>query len=122
MKMCYEAIGSSGGSYIELDSIAAAVKYTRRDVHADWVLADSIMGDGVHMTGKYGRPPSPDHRRFGRLLFALAEKWLHDGSIRHHPLKIQDGGLVNIPKAIDDLKLGNLHAEKLCFAIGLEAY
>jgi aspyridone synthetase trans-acting enoyl reductase len=120
MKMCYEAIGSSGGRYIALETIATTVKYTRRDVRADWFLADAIMGDGVPMAGTYGRPPSPEHRQFGKRLFALAENWLRDGSIRHHPLKIQDGGLVNIPKAIDDLKLGNLHAKKL--VLPLEAH
>ncbi|KAI1173368.1 GroES-like protein [Nemania sp. FL0916] len=113
MKMCYEAIGSSGGSYIALETIATTVKYTRRDVHADWFLADAIMGDGVNMAGTYGRPPSPEHRQFGKHLFALAEIWLRDGRVRHHPLEIQDGGLANIPKALDDMKLGKVHAKKL---------
>ncbi|KAI0468876.1 GroES-like protein [Xylaria cf. heliscus] len=113
MKTCYEAIGSSGGSYIALETIATTVKYTRRDVRADWFLADAIMGDGVHMTGTYGRPPSPEHRQFGKQLFALVEIWLREGRIRHHPLEIQDGGLANIPNVMDDMKLGKVHAKKL---------
>ncbi|KAJ5919848.1 alcohol dehydrogenase GroES-like domain-containing protein [Penicillium verhagenii] len=113
MKMCYGAIGSPGGSYIALETIATTVKYTRRDVRADWFLADAIMGDGVNMKGTYGRPSSPEHRQFGKQFFALAEIWLRGGSIRHHPLEIQDGGLANIPKAIDEMKLGKVHAKKL---------
>ncbi|MCJ1287779.1 hypothetical protein MMC26_007131 [Xylographa opegraphella] len=113
MKMCYEAIGSSGGSYIALETIATTVKYTRRDVRADWFLASAIMGDGSHMTGTYGRPPSPEHRQFGKQLFALAENWLHDGSIRHHPLEIQDGGFANMHVAMDDMKRGKVHAKKV---------
>ena len=112
MKMCYEAIGSSG-NYIALETIATTVKYTRRDVRADWFLADAIMGDGVHMTGTYGRPPLPEYRQFGKQLSALAEDWLLDGSIRHHPLEIQDGGLASIPSALNDMKLGKVHAKKL---------
>lgn len=113
MKMCYEAIGSSGGSYIALETIATTVKYTRRDVYADWFLADAIMGDGVYLAGTYGRPPSPEHRQFGKRLFALAEIWLREGRIRHHPLEIQQGGLASIPKVMHDMKLGRVHAKKL---------
>lgn len=113
MKMCYGAIGSSGGSYIALETIATTVKYMRRDVRADWFLADAIMGDGVHMAGTYGRPPSAEHRQFGKQLFALAENWLHNGSIRHHPLEIQDGGLANVPNIMEDMKLGKVHGKKL---------
>lgn len=57
MKMCYEAIGSgsgscSGSSYyfgLEKPANAIAVKYTRRDVQADWALADGtrVLGGGL---------------------------------------------------------------------------
>ncbi|GKT45837.1 trans-enoyl reductase fsdC [Colletotrichum spaethianum] len=47
MKMCYEAIGSGSGlSYyfgLEKPANAIAVKYTRRDVRADWTLADGVQ-------------------------------------------------------------------------------
>ncbi|CAG8959746.1 hypothetical protein HYFRA_00001652 [Hymenoscyphus fraxineus] len=101
MKMCYGAIGASG-VYAE---------------DADWFLADAIMGDGVHMTGTYGRAPSPQHRQFGKQLFALADKWLQDGSIRNHPLQVREGGLVDIPKALDEIKLGKVHASKLVVSL-----
>lgn len=113
MKMCYAAIGSSGGSYIALETIDTKVKYTRRDVRADWILADTIMGNGVSMAGTYGRPPSSEHREFGRRLFALTETWLYNGSITHHPLQIENGGLANLAKVLDELKFGNVHGRKL---------
>ncbi|KAK3374835.1 chaperonin 10-like protein [Podospora didyma] len=54
MKMCYEAIGSGSGSpsyYFGLKkpANAIAVKYTRRDVQADWTLADGVqvLGGGL---------------------------------------------------------------------------
>lgn len=53
MKMCYEAIGSgSGSSYyfgLQKPANAIAVKYTRRDVLADWTLADGlqVLGGGL---------------------------------------------------------------------------
>ncbi|KAI0476064.1 GroES-like protein [Xylariaceae sp. FL0804] len=113
MKMCYEAIGSSGGRYVALDAPATTVKYTRRDVRADWLLADAIMGDGVRMAGAYGRPPSLEHRCLGKQLFARAEEWLRDGTVRAHPLEILDGGLAGLPKAIRRLKSGEVRGAKL---------
>ncbi|KAI0097581.1 GroES-like protein [Nemania sp. FL0031] len=114
MKMCYEAIGaSSGGNYVALETLATAVKYTRRDVRADWFLADCIMGYGVHMTGTYGRPPSPEYRLFGKQLFAVAENWLQEGSVRNHPLDVREGGLAAIPKLTDDMKLGKVRGKKV---------
>lgn len=53
MKMCYEAIGSvSGSSYyfgLKKPANAIAIKYTRRDVQADWTLADGVqvLGGGL---------------------------------------------------------------------------
>lgn len=55
MKMCYEALGSGSGSssyYFGLGKPASAiaVKYTRRDVRADWTLADGgaqVLGGGL---------------------------------------------------------------------------
>ncbi|KAJ4293294.1 hypothetical protein N0V90_008576 [Kalmusia sp. IMI 367209] len=113
MKMCYTAIGASGGSYIALENLTTTVKYTRRDVRADWFLADAIMGDGVHMTGTYGRPPSPEHRVFGKRLFEMAEGWLGEGRVRTHPLEKLDGGLAKLPDVLDDMKAGKVHAKKL---------
>ena len=112
VEMCYGAIGSSGGNYVALDAIATTVKYTRRDVRADWFLADAIMGDGVHMLGTYGRPPSPEHREFGKVLFGLADNWLREGKIKYHPLDVQQGGLADLPKYLDDMKFGKVHAKK----------
>ncbi|KAI0976503.1 hypothetical protein F4678DRAFT_456824 [Xylaria arbuscula] len=47
MKMCYEAIGAFGGRYIALETIATTVKHTRRDVRANWFLANTIMEDAL---------------------------------------------------------------------------
>ncbi|KAL4796630.1 GroES-like protein [Aspergillus venezuelensis] len=120
MKMCYAAIGSSGGSYIALETIATTVKYTRRDVRADWILADAIMGNGVNMAGTYGRPPCQEDRQFGKELFALTEKWLSEKRIRHHPLETRDGGLANLADVLKELKEGKVHGKKLVMPLFAE--
>lgn len=110
--MCYEAISSSGGNYVALESIASVVKYTRRDVRADWLMSPSILGTPVELPGSYGRPSTPEHRKFGSELFLLAERLLQKGGIRNHPLEIQEGGLAKIPVYINDLRVGNVRAKR----------
>ncbi|KAM0214623.1 hypothetical protein ACHAQD_008724 [Fusarium lateritium] len=117
MKMNYDAIGSSGGAYVALESIPTDIKYTRRDVRANWLMAPSILGTRVNKKGAYGRPCNPQHRQFGIYLFALAEKWLQDGSIKHHPLEIREGGLGSICEGINDLRIGTVHAKKLVYPL-----
>ena len=112
MKMCYEAIGSFGGRYIALETIAQTVKYTRRDVYADWLMAPTITGASVELPGAYGRPSTSEHRKFGARLFALAEKLLQKGDIRNHPLDVRDGGLARVPAYVNDLRVGNVRAKR----------
>ncbi|KAF2763046.1 GroES-like protein [Pseudovirgaria hyperparasitica] len=107
MRMCYEAIGSSGGRYVALEAVSPIVKYTRRDVRADWLMAPTIMGTPVEIPGTYGRPSTPEHRAFGLNLFLLADKLLNEGRIKNHPLEIRAGGLASIPTYVNDLRVGN---------------
>ncbi len=113
MKMCFEAIGSTGGKYITLEPVDTAVKYTRRDVRADWLMAHSVLGVPVELPGTFGRPSTPEHRQFGASWFALVEKLLQQGRIKTHPLEIREGGLANIPSSVEDFRVGNVRAKRL---------
>lgn len=112
MRMCYAAIGSSGGQYVALEPISPLIKYTRRDVRADWLMAPTVLGTPVELPGSYGRPSTPEHRRFASELFLLAEKLLQEGEIRNHPLEIRDGGLASIPRYVNDLRVGKVRAKR----------
>ncbi|CAH0051609.1 unnamed protein product [Clonostachys solani] len=113
MRMCYEAIGSSGGRYVTLEAITTVVKYTRRDVRTDWLMTPTITGAPVEIPGSYGRPSTPEHRVFGAELFLLAEKLLKEGSIKNHPLDIKKGGLTEIPTYVNDLRIGNVRGKRM---------
>ncbi|KAF1838972.1 alcohol dehydrogenase GroES-like domain-containing protein [Decorospora gaudefroyi] len=117
MKMCYEAIGSSGGTYITLEPVTTAVKYTRRDVHADWIMAHSALGVPLELPGTFGRPRIPEHRQFGALWFGLIEKLLHEEKIRNHPLEVREGGLSQIPLGLEAFSNGSVRARKLVVPI-----
>lgn len=112
MQMCYEAIGSSGGKYIAIEALDCAVKYTRRDILADWLMAPTIMGTRVEIAGTYGRPSTPEHRRFGAGLFLLVEKLLHEGALKGHPLEIREGGLAQIPTYINNVRVRGVQAKR----------
>lgn len=122
MKMCYEAIGSQGGAYIALEPTTNTVKYTRRDVRADWVMANTLLGDPCQLHGIYGRPGMPEHRQFAGRLFRLAERWLRDGKIWNHPLEIRDGGLESVESGLQDLRAGIIRGKKLVVPLEVEAY
>ncbi|KAF2647845.1 alcohol dehydrogenase GroES-like domain-containing protein [Lophiostoma macrostomum CBS 122681] len=113
MKMCYDAIGSSGGRYIAIESITPVVKYTRRDVSADWLIASDMVGDAVLLPGAYGRPSTPEHRQFAATFFHLVDELLHQGRIRSHALDVRGGGLAKVPAYLDDLRGGNVRAKRL---------
>jgi hypothetical protein len=111
--MCYEAIGSSGGTYVALEAVTQVVKYTRRDVRADWLMTPTITGNPVVIPGTYGRPSTPEHRIFGAELFLLAERLLMEGGLKNHPLDIKEGGLENIPTYVNDLRVGNVRGKRM---------
>lgn len=122
MSLCYEAIGAQGGSYIALEPTANTVKYKRRDVRADWIMANTLSGNACNLSGVYGRPRTPRHRQFGATLYKQVERWLQDGKIRSHPIEIYNGGLANVPYALQDLQAGGtVKGKKLVVPLKVEA-
>lgn len=91
MKICYETIGASGGMYVALEAISPIIKYSRRNVRAEWLMAPTIMGTAVELPGTYGRASALEHRDFASKLFILAERLLQDGCIKKHPLGTPKG-------------------------------
>ncbi|KAF4442642.1 alcohol dehydrogenase GroES-like domain-containing protein [Fusarium austroafricanum] len=121
MTMCYEAIGTQGGTYIALDATANTVKYTRRDIRADWVMANTLLGEPCKLDGVYGRPSTPEHREFASQFFKLAEQWLGEGKIRNHPLEIRTGGLESVDPGLQDLRDGVVRGKKLVVPLAVGA-
>ncbi|KAI1824107.1 GroES-like protein [Xylaria intraflava] len=117
MKMCYEAIGTNGGSYIALDPFATHVQYSRRDIVAKWVMIYSLFGKPVKLKGVYGRPATPADRQFARAWFALAEQLIEDGRLKAHPIEIRSGGLAGTVNGIEDLRKGRVKARKLVYPL-----
>ncbi|KAI0450032.1 GroES-like protein [Xylaria acuta] len=117
MKMCYEAIGSSGGKYIALDTFPPAIQYTRRDVKADWLMVYTLLGAPVELAGVCGRPGSATSREFAAKLFSLAEGLLERRALQNHPIERRSGKLHNLIDGIEDLRMGVVRGKKLVYTI-----
>lgn len=117
MKMCYEAIGSDGGSYVALDPFSSHIQYTRRDIKAEWLMIFSLFGAPVKLPGVYGRPSRPQDRQFASAMFPIAERLIQDEQLKPHPAEIRDGGLEAITSGIEDLRNDKIKGRKLVYPI-----
>lgn len=117
MKMCYQAIGPAGGTYVALEAFSTPVQYSRRDVKASWILGSSLFGDVVEFSGAYGRPASRTHRDFASRLFPVVENLLQTGLIKNHPVDVRSGGLGALTEGIEEIRRGKVRAKKLVFPL-----
>lgn len=78
----------------------------------DWVLGPSIFGDGSTWPEPYGRRPSEEIRAYGEKLWAVAQKLVDEGKLRHHPVRTFDGGLGQVLEGMELVKNGKLSGEK----------
>lgn len=117
MKMCYEAIGPAGGSYVALEAFSTTVQYSRRDVKASWILGSSLFGEEVQFSGTYGRPACQNNRDFAARLFSLAEGLIGDKLIKNHPVEVRPGGLGAVAGGIEELRKGQVRAKKLVYPL-----
>ncbi|KAI1392617.1 alcohol dehydrogenase GroES-like domain-containing protein [Hypoxylon trugodes] len=117
MSMCYEAIRTSGGRYTALDPPSIRVKYTRRDVYADWVLAFTLFGDPVKFPGLFGRPATSLDRQLARKFAPTVERLVEEGLLKPPELTVRGGGLEALEVGIDDVRKGLVRGSKLVYPL-----
>ncbi|KAK0616903.1 chaperonin 10-like protein [Immersiella caudata] len=117
MKLCYEAIGPTGGHYVALDPFPTNIQYTRRDVRAESIMALTLFGGEVALDGAYGYPADPTARPFARRIFLMAEQLLGDRRLIPHPIEVRLGGLEGVKTGIEDLRRGGVRATKLVYPL-----
>lgn len=121
MRMCYTAIGPKGGRYVALDPISTLVKYTRRDVSADWLMSVAMFGQAVRLPGVYGRPARPELRALAARIFCRAETLISKGLLREPQFVIRSGGLGAIGRGVEELRRG-LTGGKLVYPLTRGGY
>ncbi|KAI0010864.1 GroES-like protein [Xylariaceae sp. FL0662B] len=117
MSMCYQAIGRSGGRYMALEPFSTQIKYTRRDIHSEWIMVHTLTGSVVKMVGQYGRPALPADREFASRFYSLAERLIHEGVVKASPYDIRTGGLDKIQSGIEDIHRGRVKGRKLVYPL-----
>lgn len=117
MTMCYEAIGACGGRYVALEPFSTHIKYTRRDVLADWIMALTIFGEPVKLAGVYGRPTMLQHRCLASRLFTLVESLLSQGILMSTDYEVFQGGLEAIQEGIEKIRRGRDNGRKMVYSL-----
>lgn len=114
---CFASLGRAGGKYVSLDPFTQHA-VTRATVKTDWVLGPSIFGDGSTWPAPYGRPPCQEIRAYGEKLWAVAQKLVNEGKLRHHPVRILEGGLEEVLAGMELVRSGKLSGEKCVVCLG----
>ncbi|KAI1364002.1 GroES-like protein [Xylaria arbuscula] len=117
MSTCYAAISSQGGHYVGLNPLSARIKYTRRDIKADWVMALAMFGLPVRLGGDFGRPATPSLRGLGARIFCAAEALLAEGRLKAPRLQVRVGGLPAIREGLEDMRKGRTDGVKLVYTV-----
>jgi hypothetical protein len=108
---CFAALGRAGGKYVSLDPFAEHA-VTRATVKTDWVLGPSLFGEGSEWPAPYGRPPSKELLAYGERLWAVAQRLLDEGNLKHHPTRLLEGGLEQVLVGMEMVRKGELKGEK----------
>ena len=112
--LCFAALGRAGGKYFSLDPFAEHA-VTRATVKTDWVLGPCLFGEGSVWPEPYRRPPSKEDLAYGTRLWAVAQRLLDEGRLRHHPVRLLEGGgggLEQVLVGMEMVRKGEFKGEK----------
>ncbi|KAF2431632.1 putative zinc-binding dehydrogenase family oxidoreductase [Tothia fuscella] len=116
MKLCYDAMGRVGGTYVGLELLPENGP-SKRTVKSSWVMGQSIFGKELHLGGGYQRPAIAQQREIGRWWFGILERLWAEGKIRPHPVKVGEGSFEGILEGVDLMRKRKVAREKLVYLI-----
>lgn len=115
--LCFAALGRAGGKYVSLDPFAPHVA-TRATVKTDWVLGPDILGKGSTWPAPYGRPPNKEDGVYGEKLWAVAQQLIDKGQLKHHPVRVLEGGLEQVLVGMEMVRRKKFKGEKCVVRLG----
>lgn len=86
---------------------------TRKMVTTDWTLGPTIFGEGSTWPAPYGREGSDEEREYGGLLWRVAGRLVSEGKLKHHPLRVVEGGFEQIKEGMELVRAGKVSGEKI---------
>ncbi|KAF3491687.1 uncharacterized protein GIQ15_01204 [Arthroderma uncinatum] len=119
MRICYEALGPSGGRYVALDSFPLR-GHTRRSVRPDWVCTYTQFGHAITWAPPYNLSARPNDREAAEAWYTVAQCWLDENLIKAHPREERSGGLAAVGQGMEEVKRGQILGRKLVYRISEE--
>ena len=111
-QICADAIGSSGGQYVNL----LGPDCPRSDVKSTFFLGYDVSGEEYIFEGERF-PARPDALAYAKEFMRIAEKLWAQGKWRPHPLRLEKGGLNGVIDGLRILREGRYSAEKLVYRV-----
>lgn len=109
---CSDAIGSSGGLYVNL----LGVESQRSDVRSVFYLGYSASGESFIFEGQHF-PAKPEDFVFAKSFSAVAERLWMEGKWKSHPVRVGSGGLIGVLDGMKQMKEGKVSGEKLVYLV-----
>lgn len=116
-RLCYAALGRSGGRYVALDPYSEAIAATRAVVRPDWVLGPEMIGEVVGWPAPHGRRANPTAKTFCEVWNRTLQGLLDRGLIRTHPQLIRDTGLAGALEGFEDIRAKKVSGQKLIYTL-----
>ncbi|TLS27251.1 hypothetical protein PpBr36_04258 [Pyricularia pennisetigena] len=110
--LCFSTIGRAGGRYVSLDPWQEHAA-TRKVVKCDFTVGPRVFGEGCTWPAPYGSDPDDELKEYGVKLWDVATQLVHDGKLKHHPLRIIDGGFEAIMAGMDMIREKKLSGNKV---------
>ncbi|GES65932.1 enoyl reductase LovC [Aspergillus terreus] len=118
MRLCYAALGRSGGRYTALDAYSEAVAGSRKVVRSEWVLGPEMLGEDIAWPEPHGRPANPDLKAFCIEWTRTLQTLLDRNLIRTHPLLVRDTGLEGVLGGFEEIRAKKVSGQKLIYTLG----
>ncbi|CAG8898610.1 unnamed protein product [Penicillium egyptiacum] len=112
LRMCYAAIGRTGGRYCALEQYQESL-CSRKTIKHELVMGGAISGRGVKLPDPYGIPPRPEIGVWAQSWYLELQQLIDDGKLRPCPTQIVPGKFAGILEGLDMLRNGSVSGKKL---------
>ena len=119
LQICNDALSSDSSAQQPKYSTLLPIKNPREDVHWQFTLAYTAIGEEFRMRGNEV-PAKREDFEFAKKFWQLSAKLLADGKIKVHAVDLREGGLEGVLRGLDDLKNGKVSGKKLVYRLSDE--
>ncbi|CAG8923341.1 unnamed protein product [Penicillium salamii] len=112
VRLCYAAIGRTGGRYCALEQYQESL-CTRKTVKHELVMGGAISGQGVELPEPYGIAPRPEIGIWARKWYRNVQELIDEGKLKPCPMQVLGGKFEGILEGLDLLRNGKVSGKKL---------